>query len=116
MFKNRTIAYIVLTYVLTGLYSLLYLKFPLKVGEPISFAVTVVYMFMPLIATLILQVIVYKEPLKNIGFVFKWSNWYIFAAIAPIVTALMTFGVSFFMPRVTYAPRLAGFMEKKSRL
>ncbi len=114
MFKNRTLAFIVLTYALTAVYSLLYLKFPLAAKGP-STAITMLYMFLPIIAALILQVIVYREPVKDIGINLKWSNWFIVAALIPVVYALCTFGVSLLIPGIKYDPDMAAFMEKMSK-
>jgi membrane protease YdiL (CAAX protease family) len=112
MFKNKSLTYIILVFFLTGLYSLLYLKFPIKIGEPVSFVITIFYMFIPLIATLILQLAIYKEPLKDISIVWKWSNWYIVAALLPIVLMFLTLGLSLLFPGVVYDPSMSGFLEK----
>jgi membrane protease YdiL (CAAX protease family) len=111
MFRNRTISFIVLTYIITGLYSLLYLKFPIASQGP-SFIITLFYMCLPLIASLILQVVVYKEPVGDIGINLKWSNWYFAAALIPIAYALATFGVSLLMPGIKYDPEMKDFLGK----
>jgi membrane protease YdiL (CAAX protease family) len=99
---------------MTALYSLLYLKFPLKM-EGMSFAITILYMFLPLIATLILQVIIYKEPLSAININFKWSNWYLIAALAPLILAFLTFAISLIVPGVSLDPSMGAFFEKMSK-
>jgi membrane protease YdiL (CAAX protease family) len=114
MLKNRTLSYIVLLYIMTALYSLLYLKFPLRM-EGMSFVITILYMFLPLIATLILQVIIYKEPLSAININFKWSNWYLIAALVPLILAFLTFAISLIVPGVSLDPSMAAFFEKMSK-
>ncbi len=115
MFKNKSLTYIILVFVLTGLYSLLYLKFPIKIGEPVSFVITIFYMFIPLIATFILQLGVYKEPLKDINIIWKWSNWYIVAALLPIVLMFLSLGISLLFPGVVYDPSMSGFLENLAK-
>jgi len=99
---------------MTALYSLLYLKFPLKYNG-MALAITVFYMFLPLIAALILQVIIYKEPLSAININFKWSNWYFIAALAPILLAFITFGISLVIPGVSFDPDMAAFLDKMAK-
>jgi membrane protease YdiL (CAAX protease family) len=114
MLKNKSLVFIVLLYVMTALYSLLYLKFPLKYNG-MALAITVFYMFLPLIAALILQVIIYKEPLSAININFKWSNWYFIAALAPILLAFITFGISLVIPGVSFDPDMAAFLDKMAK-
>jgi membrane protease YdiL (CAAX protease family) len=116
MFKNKSLAYIILVFVLTGLYSLLYLKFPIKGHGSASFAVTIIYMFIPLAVTLFLQLAVYKEPLKDINIVWKWSNWYIVAALLPIALMFLTFGISLLFPGVAYDGSMSGFLERMAKM
>lgn len=118
MLKNRALTYIITVYVLTALYSLLYLKFPMTVkGTAISpgFFITMGYMLLPLIASLILQLGVYKEPLREIKLVFKWSNWYIVAGLLPFAGVALSFVVSLLIPGVTFSPDMSGFLDRMSK-
>jgi uncharacterized protein len=114
MLKNRALTFIVTVLSVSVLYSLLWLKFP-YVGSNIGKMLTPVYMFIPLLCALVLQKAVYKEPLKEIGFSFKWTPWY-FLALVPIALAFLTFGISLLMPGVTYSPDMSGMMERFAKM
>ena len=113
MLKNRALTYIITVYAVTFLYSLLYIKFPYT-SKPVGFVLTMIYMFIPLACTLVLQKLVYKEPLREIGFTFKFSPWYFFALL-PIVVALLTFVISLGFPGVSYDPEMSGMLERMGK-
>lgn len=114
MLKNRALTFIVTVLSVSAVYSLLWLKFPYGKGTA-GFVLTAAYMFIPLLCSLALQLLVYKEPLKDIGFSFKWTPWY-FLALIPVVYAFITFGVSLLMPGVTYSPDMSGMIERFAKM
>ncbi len=114
MLKNRALTFIVTVFAVSALYSLLWIVFPYGKGAA-GFILTAFYMFIPLGCTLVLQKVIYKEPLKNIGFSFKWTPWY-FLALIPIALAFLTFGISLLMPGVTYSPDMSGMMERFAKM
>lgn len=114
MLKNRALVFIATVFAVSGFYSLLWLVFPYGKGSA-GFILVAIYMFIPLACALVLQKLVYKESLKNIGFSFRWTPWYFFA-LMPIVLAFLTFGISLFMPGVTYSPDMSGLMDRFAKM
>ncbi len=117
MFKNRVLSFIILTYSITFLYSLLYLVFPYNFNKNklITFFITSFYMFIPLICSVILQKFIYKEELKRIGFNLKWTWWYLFSIFFPIILNLFAFIISLLFPDISFSPDMSGMMERYER-
>jgi len=110
--RNRTVIFVITVYVLTALYSLLYLVFPVEKKDFAALAVTAMYMWLPFAASFILQKFIYKEPMKEIFVVFKWSNWYFAAVFIPIAMSFTSFGISLLLPGVSFDPDMSAFLEK----
>jgi membrane protease YdiL (CAAX protease family) len=78
-----------------------------------GFLMAVVYMYMPLLGTVIVQKLIYKKPiLKPLGIKFKVNRWWIVALVLPIIISGLTFLVSILFPEVTFSPSLAGMIER----
>jgi len=118
MLKNKSIIFIILTYIISGFYSLLYLIFPYSAGSDkmISFLITSFYMFIPFLSAFILQKFIYKENFKNIGFNFKWTWWYLFSIFIPILFNFFAFGIAILLPDVTFSPDMSGMIERYQKL
>lgn len=77
MEKNvkRALLFIMLTFFLSYLLAILYVILGGKWGTPGSFVVAIVYMFIPMIVVIVVQKVIYQEPLKEtLGISFK-LNW-----------------------------------------
>lgn len=130
MKNNRALMYVVSVLTVTFLYSITFFFIPLKeMGEicvlnvpgpqgnqicAVNFSLIflAVYMLIPLIVTLILQKIVYKEPLKEIGFKFKWSPWYLFALFAPIAISFLASASALIFPGISFSPDMSGMIDR----
>ncbi|HDQ26903.1 MAG TPA: CPBP family intramembrane metalloprotease [bacterium] len=129
MKNNRALVYTLSVLGVSFLYSSVYFFIPLKemaeiclvpvsveertfCGIPMSMVFLSFYMFLPLITAVVLQKVVYKEPLRDIGFTFKWTPWYFFAWFAPLVISVMALGMAVLMPGVSYDPQMSGYLEK----
>lgn len=118
MLKNKPIIFIILTYIISGIYSLLYFIFPYNMSsnKTISFLITSFYMFIPLLSTFILQQFIYRESFKNIGFNFKWTWWYLFSIFIPIILNFFAFFIAILLPDVTFSPDMSGMIERYQKL
>jgi membrane protease YdiL (CAAX protease family) len=106
MFKNRILAYTVLVLGISYLYSLIYIIFPYR--STIGTLLTVLYMYLPFLTTIILKKAVYKEPFKEIGIGFKFSGWYIAAWLIPVIYSFLSLGCGLLFPGTSFAPDLSG--------
>jgi len=104
-----------ITFLLSWLLVALFLLSGGRWNTPEAYIVAVAFMFVPMIVALVLQGVVYKEPLKEpLGISFRLNWWFLVAWLLPPVIALATIGVSLLFPGVDYSPDMAGFFEKFS--
>ena len=84
-----------------------------KWNSSYSYAVALGYMFVPMIVTIALQKLVYREKLKEpLEISFKFNKWFFIAWLLPLALAFVTLGVSLLFPGVSYAPGMEGMFER----
>ena len=84
-----------------------------RLNHPLAIVVLLVYMFMPMTAAIIVQKVVYKQPLrKPLGISFRPNRWFLVAWFLPAIAALATIPVSVLVPGVEYSPDMAGFFAR----
>lgn len=59
------------------------------------------YMYIPTLVVIVVEKGIYRESLKPLGISFNFSRWWIFAALVPIVIAVLSIGVSALEPGVS---------------
>jgi membrane protease YdiL (CAAX protease family) len=80
---------------------------------PQSLAVTIGYMFVPMIVAILLQRAAFKRPLvKPLGITFRLNPWWLFAWLFPPAVSFATIGVSLLIPGVEYSPGMAGLLAR----
>jgi membrane protease YdiL (CAAX protease family) len=78
-----------------------------------GFVVLGTYMFIPMIMAIIVQKLIYREPLKQpLGISFRPNRWFLVAWLLPPLMAIATIGASLLVPGVEYSPEMAGFLER----
>ncbi|MBM4454282.1 MAG: CPBP family intramembrane metalloprotease, partial [Chloroflexi bacterium] len=91
----------------------LYLYLGGKWVMPGTLIVSTAYMFVPMIMAIVVQKLIYKEPLKEpLGISFKLNWWFLVAWLLPPLIAFATLGVSLLLPGVEFSPQMAGLMER----
>jgi hypothetical protein len=95
-------------------YLLVFIYFSLggKWIMPGSLIIATAYMFIPMLAAIIVQKVMYKESIKEpLGISFKLNWWFFIAWLLPVIIAFIALGISLFLPTVEYSPELAVFMK-----
>lgn len=78
-----------------------------------AFVMLSTYMFMPVAMAVIVQKVIYREPLKEpLGISFRPNRWFLVAWLLPPVVAIATIGASLLFPGIQYSPDMAGFLER----
>lgn len=119
MFKSKIATYILLTFGVSYGYALVYYLAGGRIDEPRWVIFAVGYMYIPAVCSVILQKIVYKEPLAELGLTFcikKYWLWFLSAWILPVAFASATIPSSLLMPGVAFSPELEGLLEKYRNL
>lgn len=84
-----------------------------RLNHPWAILVFVVYMFIPMSVALIVQKVIYREPVAApLGIRFRFNRWHVVAWLLPLGIALGAFGVSLWMPGVDYAPGMEGMIAR----
>jgi len=105
--------FIGITFVLSWLLVALFFAFGGKWNTPGAMIVGIVFMFMPMISTILVQKFIYKEPLKKpLGISFKLNRWWLVAWLLPVLIAFTTIGVSLLISGINYSPEMTGFFER----
>jgi membrane protease YdiL (CAAX protease family) len=70
-------------------------------------------MVVPMTVAIIVQKLIFKEPLKEpLGISWRINRWWLVAWFLPLVIAFATLGVSLLLPGVGYSPDMAGIAER----
>ena len=115
MQKNikKSLLFIALTFFFN--YSFIFTYFALggKWVMPYAAIVGAIYMFVPMTVAIIVQKLIFKEPLKEpLGISWGINRWWLVAWFLPPVVAFATLGVSLLLPGVSFSPDMSGIAER----
>jgi len=103
----------VLTYGFSYLVIDVYLGLGGKWEFPGLLVVGAAYMFVPMVMAIVVQKLVYREPvIEPLGISFKLNRWFLVAWLLPLAIVLATLGVSLLFPGVRYDPTMAALGER----
>lgn len=106
--------FIALTFLMSwGLAGLALVLLGDRVSTVTMLPVMVAYMFMPLLATVIVRKVILKQPLKPVlGLSFKINRWFFVAWLLPAALALLALGVGWLWPGVEWSWEMDGMVER----
>lgn len=111
--SKKSLVFIGLTYFISFLFTGLYFGLGGVWNTTSAMIVSAAYMFIPMICAIIVQKLIFKEPLrKPLGISWKINRWWFVAWLLPPLLAFAAFGVSLLFPGVEYSPDLSGMMER----
>lgn len=109
---RKATLFVALTYFFSFLLVYGYLALGGNWATGLSF-IPILYMFIPMIMAIVVQKVIYKEPIKGpLGISFKFNRWFLVAWLLPPVIAFLTLGISLLMPGVEYSPGMEGFIQR----
>jgi len=110
---KKTLLFILLTFFIDWSLVFLYITLGGAVDSLGIVMLAAVYMFVPMMATIIVQKSIFKQPLAGpMGISFKFNPWFFVAWFLPPILAFAVMGVSLFMPGVTFSPDMSGFLDQ----
>ena len=110
---RKVLIFVALTFLSSWLLAAGFYALGGRLNSPVAVVVLLIYMFMPMTMAIIVQKVIYKEPLKEpLGISFKPNRWFLVGWLLPPVVAFATIGVSLLLPGVEYSPGMAGFFER----
>jgi len=85
--------------------------FGLRIENAMSYTVFAsVYMLLPAICAITLQVIHKKKPFGNLKISFRPNWWFLIAGVTPIVYTFLTLGVNLLSPNISFSGAAEGFL------
>ena len=73
------------------------------------------FMFVPMAVVIILQKVVYREPMKEaLGISFKFNRWFLVAWFIMPATAIAVMGIALLFPGIKFTPGMEGMVERLS--
>ena len=109
---NRIVLFLLIAF---GFSWLVALPLYLSDAKGLMTIIAPIYMFGPLVATVVLMLRYRDFSWRDIGVNLKFNKWWIIGWIFPAVFVILATLVSLLMPGVEFAPDLSGFMERLSR-
>ncbi len=110
---KKALLFIGLTYAI-GL--VLMASYPLLGGDwsaPGSIVIMTAYMFVPMVAAIIVQKEVYHAPIVGpLGVSFAFNGWFVVAWILPPLIVFAALGVSLLLPGVHFSPGMEGLFDR----
>jgi len=110
---KKTLLFVLLTFFVDWSLVFLYIALGGTVDSLAIVLLASVYMFVPMIVTIIVQKIYYKQPVAGpMGISFKFNQWFFVAWFLPPIIAFAVMGVSLLMPGITFSPDMSGFIDQ----
>ena len=103
MKKHKLLLYLGLTFALSWAYGFGYFALGGSLTAVSFLPVVSIYMFIPAITAVLLQKLLYKAPLSDIGLRWRWNRWLPIAAVVPFVFLLLTIAIGGLLPGVRWA-------------
>lgn len=111
--KKKIFLFITLTFLLSWLLVFIYFALGGQWIMPGSLIISTVYMFIPLIVTILVQKGIYKKDIKkSLDISFRVNRWFLVAWFLPILLAFLTLGISLLLPGVEFSPDMGGFFTR----
>jgi membrane protease YdiL (CAAX protease family) len=84
-----------------------------RLNTSVALVMLSAYMFVPMTMAIVVQKLIFKEPLREpLGISFTWNRWFLVAWFLPPIVALASIGGSLLFPGVQYAPDMSGMLER----
>ncbi|MCG0276420.1 MAG: CPBP family intramembrane metalloprotease [Thermosediminibacteraceae bacterium] len=105
--------FITLTLIISWLYAGIIYLAGVKWNTVPAVIAAVGYMYIPAIITIIVQKVIFKEPvMETLGVSFKLNRWFLVAWLLPPLLAFATIGISVLLPGVEFSPEMTGLIER----
>jgi uncharacterized protein len=109
---KKVLLFIVFTFLSNYLLIVLYFAIGGKWVIPGSWIVTAVYMFVPMLVTIVIQKFIYRQSLKSLGLSWRLNKWFLVAWLLPLIIVFATLGISLLLPGIEYSPSMIGVLEQ----
>jgi membrane protease YdiL (CAAX protease family) len=110
--RKKVLIFLGLTFAADWLMAGLFYLFGGRLNTTPATIMATAYMFVPMIMAVVVQKLLYHQPLKGpLGISFAPNRWWLAAWLIPPIIAFGAFGVSLLFRSVSYSPEMAGIYE-----
>jgi len=110
--KKKIYLFLGLTFILSWSLALGFFIFGGKWNTIHAVVLGVVYMFMPLLSTVIIQKLVYKEAWNKVFRLnFTLNRWFFIGWLLPPLLGFLTLGFTLLLPGISFSPDMRGMFE-----
>jgi CAAX protease family protein len=111
--NRKALLYLVLTFFFCWIILPIYFALGGKFNSPYTLPVLLIYMFVPMTMAIIVQRVVYHEPVREpLGIRFKWNRWFFYAWFVPPLLAIASMGVNLLLPGISFSPAMEGMYQR----
>jgi len=112
MDRKKIVTFVCLTLLISWTAAGLFYLSGLNWGTLFAMAFAIIYMFFPLLCTIIVQKFIYKQPvLRTYGVNKNINKWFLVAWALPVFITFATIGVSLLLPGVSYSSEMTGITD-----
>ena len=87
---RKAFLFVTLTFAISYLLIFFYFLFGGKWVMPGSLIISIIYMFIPMLVSIFVQKIVYKDLVKEpLGVSFKLNRWFLIASLLPVIISFL---------------------------
>lgn len=108
MRTKKIVVFVALTFLLAWPLGFGFFALGGEINSPAFIAMALLYMFTPAAAALITHCLLWKEPLRDLGFTAPAGRWLIVAWLLPVLLVLAALALSLALPHVTLEVGLDG--------
>ncbi len=84
-----------------------------KLQSTAGFIMALAYMFLPMTMAILVQKVIWREPLRRpLRISFRVNTWFAVAWLVPAVLALAAFGAALWFPGVSYSPGMETMLDR----
>jgi membrane protease YdiL (CAAX protease family) len=109
---KRSIQFIVLCCAVSWVIAGAAILLGLRVTQNIAYTIFgSIYMLLPAICAVVLQLIHKEKPFRNLGISFRFNRWFLIAGIVPIIYSFIALGINLLFPNITFSVAYEGFLS-----
>jgi len=109
---TRALLFVVITFTCSYLLAFVYFKLGGRLGTIAAYPVLISYMFIPMIAAMVLTKFVYGEKIKGLGISWQLNRWFGVAWLLPAVLSIATMGITLLFPGISFSNEMAGMIDR----
>jgi len=112
---KKSIQFIILCYAVSWAIAGVAILLGLRTTQNVAYTIfAAIYMLLPAICAIILQLIHKEKPFSNLGVSFRLNRWFLIAGIVPFIYSFITLGINLLFPNISFSATYEGLLSNLS--